>query len=133
MRDRMIGGIVVAGVLACSGMRHPPSTAPAAPDTLSGVRTILAEGRAGDTVRVRGLCLRLGSRAAVGGPPVTRSDWQLADAADSATAIWVTGDRPPDCSYDAGSKEPVDVHGIVGVDTIGMAAGKSLRRFLWRL
>jgi hypothetical protein len=133
MRDQVIGGFILAGVLGCSGMRPPPTAGPVARDTLSGVRTILAEGRAGDTVWVRGLCLRLGARAALGGPPVTRSDWQLADAADSTTAIWVTGNRPSDCSYDVRSMVPVDVHAVVAVDTIGLAAGKSLRRFLWRL
>ena len=142
MRAQLIGHLVVAGVVACSGARPSPTPgsapidsdpAEAARDTLAGVRIILAAARSGDTVRVRGLCLRMGSRGALGGPPVTRSDWQLADVGDTTAVIWVTGERPGDCGYDAGSRNSIDLHGVVGVDSIGLGTGKVLRRFLWRL
>jgi hypothetical protein len=64
---------------------------------------------------------------------VTRSDWQLADVGDTTAVIWVTGERPGDCGYYAGSRNSIDLHGVVGVDSIGLGTGKVLRRFLWRL
>jgi hypothetical protein len=131
-------GLMLAGFLGCArgGVAPVPvdgESGTVTGDTLSGVRAILDFGQAGDTVRVRGLCLRVGSRGALGAPPVTRSDWVLADARDSMAVIWVTGERPKDCGYDAGSRTPIDLRGVVGVDSIEVVTGKVVRRFLWKI
>ena len=69
----------------------------------------------GKRVRVTGRCMGYSTPLAVGPPPRTRSDWQLADG---GVAIYVVGTFPPGCSPTTGSSEPVTIIGVVAEDTI---------------
>jgi hypothetical protein len=79
----------------------------------------------GMTVRVSGQCL--GYRVppvAVGGPPRTRSDWQL--AADGA-AIYVTGPLPQGCSATEGSTGLIGIVATVREDSLPSLGGQPSR------
>ncbi|HJS44449.1 MAG TPA: hypothetical protein VJ755_13345 [Gemmatimonadales bacterium] len=86
------------------------------PDTSVTVAEIAASNAlVGKRVRVTGRCMGYSTPLAVGPPPQTRSDWQLADG---GTAIYVVGTFPPGCSPTTGSSEPVTIIGVVTEDTL---------------
>ena len=75
---------------------------------------------AGTIIATRGTCLRRGAGQADGGPPVTRSDWELGE---DGRAIWVSGPRPPECPAESGARVSIVTHGLVQVDTLRMLDG----------
>lgn len=82
--------------------------------------------RAGANALVAGYCLSEERSEAIGGPPETRSDWQLSDG---LMAIWVTGARPLRCSED--SRKLLRVRGVVEIDTVTLLNGaRVVRRYL---
>ena len=86
------------------------------PDTSVTVAEIAGSSAlVGKRVRVTGRCMGYSTPLAVGPPPRTRSDWQLADG---GMAIYVVGTFPPGCSPTTGSSEPVTIIGLVAEDTI---------------
>src|SRR5438128_862471 len=86
------------------------------PDRLASVREILASSSlVGRRVRVAGTCLGYSRPRAVGGPPRTRSDWQLEA---EGVAIYVTGPVPPGCSLTDGAKESTTILALVAEDTL---------------
>ncbi|HKA58319.1 MAG TPA: hypothetical protein VKD28_06870 [Gemmatimonadales bacterium] len=104
----------------------------AKPDTSVTVAEIAASGAlVGKRVRVTGKCMGYSTPLAVGPPPRTRSDWQLADG---SMAIYVVGTFPPGCSPTTGSSEPVTIIGVVTEDTIPARLGGPARprRFMVR-
>lgn len=101
-------------------------------DTSVTVAEIAGSGAlVGKRVRVQGRCMGYSTPLAVGPPPRTRSDWQLADG---SVAIYVVGDFPPGCSPTTGSTEPVTIIGVVTEDTIPARLERPVRarRFLLR-
>lgn len=91
------------------------------PKTLLSVAEVLDNPpRTGTVVSVRGTCLRRGAGLAQGGPPLTRSDWELGTA---DRAIWISGPRPVDCPVGTGATGPSLVRGLVQVDTLRMLDG----------
>ena len=110
-----------------------PAGTPAA-DTVPLVRIaeLLARRElVGRTVRVTGRCLGYGVVRAYGPPPRTRSDWQLASG---DAAIWVTGQRPAECSATEGSAHDDTIIALVIEDTVRILssdAGRP-RRYLRR-
>ncbi len=97
------------------------------------IRELLASGAlVGHRVRVTGRCLGYGRAAAVGGPPRTRSDWQLEGA---GVAIYVTGQRPLACSATEGSTEATTILAIVAEDTLAARGDRPAvpRRYLIRV
>lgn len=102
------------------------------PDTSVTVAEIAGSGAlVGKRVRVTGRCMGYSKPLAVGPPPRTRSDWQLADG---STAIYVVGTFPPGCSPTTGSSEPVTIIGVVTEDTLPalMDRPARARRFMVR-
>ena len=83
----------------------------------------------GQEIRITGRCLGYGKSVAQGGPPRTRSDWQLED---DGAAIYVTGPLPTGCSATAGSAAPTTITARVAEDTIRALAdhSASARRYL---
>ena len=87
----------------------------------------------GRMVQVTGTCL--GYRVpplAAGGPPRTRSDWQLENAGQ---AIYVTGPLPRGCSATEGSPSPVTITATVREDTLpapGGTPGRARRYLEWK-
>lgn len=86
----------------------------------------------GKTVSVSGICL--GYRVppvAAGGPPRTRSDWQLES---EGKAIYVTGPLPSGCSATAGSSSEITISARVQEDTLralGTNPARSRRYLEW--
>ncbi len=118
-------------------VKAPASVAAPAPGLVehtalrtASVREILADSSlVGLTVRVTGICLGYGALAAEGTPPLTRSDWQLAD---EGFAIWVSGPLPEGCSPTAGGTARSSLLARVAQDTLrgfGNATAKP-RRYL---
>ena len=105
--------------------------APRAAPNIVPIRDIIASDRfVGSNVRVTGRCLGYGTLA-VGGPPVTRSDWQLEQ---DGVAIYVSGERPPDCDSTRGATTFVTISARVAQDTLIGLPGQSSRprRYLER-
>jgi len=133
-----------------SDVSRPPITKPSAADTgaprtldntlrrtesdLSrAVHEILASGAlVGLRVRVTGRCLGYSKPVAVGGPPRTRSDWQL--EADGV-AIYVTGPLPAGCSPTEGATETTTIVAVVAEDTLPARGERAAmaRRYLVRV
>lgn len=86
----------------------------------------------GMIVRVEGKCLGYGKIVAVGGPPLTRSDWQLEDG---GVAIYVSGPLPEDCSATKGSTQRSIIYALVAEDTLRTIGSRPAtpRRYLVRL
>jgi hypothetical protein len=86
----------------------------------------------GDRVRVSGRCLGYTAGPAIGGPPVTRSDWQLEDG---GVAVYVTGALPDGCSATGGGASPVAITAVVAEDSVEIGAGRTrtARRYLIRV
>jgi hypothetical protein len=92
------------------------------------VRTILNEPLyVGKLVSLSGLCAEYG-HLAEGGPPKTRSDWQLSQ---DGAAIYVTGPMPPGCLA-ASSPPTVTITAKVRGDTIvvNSPSTRRTRRYL---
>ena len=105
---------------------RPRSTA----DQSATVREIVASGAlVGRRVRVAGRCLGYSTPRAVGGPPRTRSDWQLED---DGVAIYVTGPLPVGCSPTEGARETTTILAIVAEDTLSARRERpaTARRYL---
>jgi hypothetical protein len=83
----------------------------------------------GKTVQVEGKCLGYGKIVAQGGPPLTRSDWQLED---DGVAIYVSGPLPAGCSATEGSTVRKVIVAYVAEDTLRGLGGQSntARRYL---
>jgi len=110
----------------------PPGDADTeAPATVT-VREILESGTyLGHRVRVSGRCLGYSAAVAEGGPPLTRSDWQLED---DGVAVYVSGSMPDGCSPTQGSTGRTAIDAVVAQDTVP-ALGDRLprpRRYLIR-
>lgn len=86
----------------------------------------------GKTVRVTGRCLGYGKPVAVGGPPLTRSDWQLEA---NGVAIYVSGPLPQGCSPTEGATEPTTMLARVEEDTLPALGERPAtpRRYLVRI
>jgi hypothetical protein len=119
VRDDASGHVVVS----------ESATRSAADTSVSIASVIGSHALVGRRVRVSGRCLGYGGGTmALGGPPRTRSDWQLGDA---TAAIYVVGPRPNDCDRAAGSPRVIVVRGVVAEDTVRMLSGARLpRRYL---
>ena len=102
---------------------------PAAQDSVRPIAAIVgSDALVGRAVRIAGRCLGYGGgTAASGGPPRTRSDWQLADATG---AVYVVGRRPTDCAREAGGARRVLVVGRVAEDTVRGLGASTPRRFV---
>lgn len=139
-RSRILMASAVVLLSGCASSARPEGGAlPDAgglPDTPSGitVRELLARrDLVGREIDVTGRCLRIDSKAAFGPPPVTRSDWQLADAGDSTVAVWVSGARPADCDYAGSSASVLTVRATVAADSVRQLEGVAVaRRYLVR-
>lgn len=94
--------------------------------TVTGIAT--GKVPPGTPVATRGRCLADTELRAAGGPPRTRSDWQLADAAH---AVYVTGPRPAGCEPRTGSRDTVSVRATVAQDTLPSLGGAG--RVRWYL
>jgi len=97
------------------------------------VKELLASSAlVGRRVRVVGRCLGYSAAVAPGGPPRTRSDWQLED---NGVAIYVTGQLPSGCSATEGSKERPTILAIVAEDTLPARGDRppTPRRYLVRV
>jgi len=87
------------------------------------VRKILSDrSYVGKLVRLSGTCLEYG-HLAEGGPPKTRSDWQLEQG---GVAIYVAGPLPPGC-LGASSAPTVTVTAMVRQDTISVNSSNPRR------
>jgi hypothetical protein len=94
------------------------------------VRDVLSDPAfAGRAIRISGTCLGYAKPVAEGGPPLTRSDWQLEDG---GVAIWVSGPVPDGCSPTEGSKTRSTIAARVAQDTLQAFGGKApkARRYL---
>lgn len=118
-------GVTTAGAEPITVPRRQQLPAPT-------VREILeTDTHVGRRVRVTGRCLGYSGSVAVGGPPVSRSDWEL--EADGV-AIYVTGPLPEGCSATTGSTALVTITAVVAEDTLPALGRRppSVRRYLVR-
>ena len=93
----------------------------------STVHDVLATSAlAGQLVHVSGRCLGDSPAIATGGPPVTRSDWQLASGGE---AVFVTGPKPLPCQS---AEADVSITARVAVDTVRKLGRTTPRRYLVR-
>jgi hypothetical protein len=83
------------------------------------------ERHAGREVTLSGTCLGW-SGPALGGPPRTRSDWQIGSR---EAAVWVSGPLPSGCTGATGGG-PARVHGRVEVERISGPDGLRVRPYL---
>jgi hypothetical protein len=125
-RDTSIAGAAPAGqfpgTLSQIEERYP---------TLTVTEVLAGSGRVGETIRVEGRCLGYGKVRAEGGPPVTRSDWQLEEG---GAAIYVTGPLPEGCSATEGSTTRTAIYATIAEDNPPALGGKpaKTRRYLVR-
>ena len=78
---------------------------------------------AGERVQVTGTCLdQFHARGSAGPPPVSRSDWQLANGTE---VVYVTGRMPASCASGT-----VTISATVGIDTAVVDGQQHARRFL---
>jgi len=119
------------------GQAPRPITAPqrTGPDNIPRVtvRELLStDAYVGRRVLVRGRCLGYTASVAVGGPPLTRSDWQLEEGGE---AIFVSGPLPEGCSATAGSTVSTTILADVAQDTLPRLGGRPAvpRRYLVRV
>ena len=101
--------------------------------SLATVQAILSSDTLiGRRVRVTGRCVGYGRIVAVGGPPRTRSDWQLEDG---GSAIYVTGSLPAGCDALQGSEQRTTIIVTVAEDTLPARGERpaTSRRYLIRL
>ena len=92
------------------------------------VHEVLTDARlVGSTLDVTGHCLGYSTPTiAKGSPPLTRSDWQLEDAAEAA---WVSGPLPQGCTATEPSPGPVTITARVARDTLqGLGGGAPIPR-----
>jgi hypothetical protein len=107
---------------------HRADSVQGGPNRVYSVAALLQEERIPARVDIDGVCLRIDAKVAVGPPPITRSDWQLRDTADTTKAIWVTGPRPPDCGYESGSASSVRLQASVQTDSVRTIDQRVTRR-----
>ncbi len=92
---------------------------------------VSSEAWVGRRVVVTGRCLGYAASVAVGGPPVTRSDWQLEE---DELAIFVSGSLPVGCSATGGSEGQTTITAVVQQDTLRMGdLSGTTRRYLVRV
>lgn len=77
-----------------------------------------------EIVEVHGWCLAKGSERALGRPPVTRSDWQLADDVVDTVAVFVTGTPPSGCGFLGTENVRVSITATVARDTLAALVGQ---------
>jgi len=117
-----------------SGAAKLPVVQPGSePDQAAMLREILASSAlVGRRVHVTGRCLGYSNPLAVGGPPRTRSDWQLEV---DGVAIYVTGPLPEGCTATKSSNELTTIVALVAEDTLPARGNRPAtpRRYLVRL
>lgn len=145
MRGRVLLSVFALGLTACQPRAEqvvadtPAPALPPAPEAIPGtpipaprlevvsvaelVRT--PERYAGREVALSGTCLG-GSGPALGGPPRTRSDWQIGS---KDAAVWVAGPFPTGCTRGSGGGYAT-VHGRVDTDLIPGGSGQKVRAYL---
>ena len=97
------------------------------------VREVLdSNALVGRRVWITGRCLGYSATEAVGGPPLTRSDWQFEDG---GRAIYVSGRLPEGCSSTEGSTKRTVILALVAQDTLPSLGNRPAtpRRYLLRL
>jgi hypothetical protein len=107
----------------------PRRTTPEPSPTIAEI--VSSSAFVGKRVQVRGRCLGYSKPMAAGGPPRTRSDWQLEAG---GVAIYVSGALPSGCSITEGSVQPIMISALVAEDTLSARGGRPARprRFLVR-
>jgi hypothetical protein len=132
MRALFAASLLMA-IAACQP-KNQGASPPVGSDPLKAtVHEVLANpGLVGHTVKVTGTCLGYSTPTiAKGSPPLTRSDWQLADQGE---AVWVSGAMPAGCSATEPAKTPSTILARVAQDTlVGLGGGATeARRYLVR-
>jgi hypothetical protein len=128
--SRLLGVALLALVIGCRP--HTAGQTPSA-DQSTTIRDVLGgDVTVGQQVSVTGRCLPRSALRAVGGPPVTLSDWQLGEG---NIAIYVTGSRPGGCSAMEGSTGPITIEAVVAQDTLPALGNRPAtpRRYLVRV
>lgn len=121
-------GAALALLLGACAPAHADLPSPAGDRAVTVADVATGRVAAGTPVATRGRCLADTTLQAAGGPPRTRSDWQLADAAH---AVYVTGPRPAGCEPRTGSRDAVSVRATVAQDTLPSLGGAG--RVRWYL
>ena len=125
--------MILLGAAACRPAPGGEAPAPNGGPTVVTVHQVLTTpSLTGTSVSITGTCLGYSvPTVAKGPPPVTRSDWQLADQGE---AVWVTGSLPSGCQATTPATSAVTITAEVAQDTLPALGGQAgvVRRYLVR-